>query len=115
MFLLNLKKKGATSFKFLNTVNGKEYATFREAAIQLGLIAEESIWANCLIEAVAIETDIRKIRLLFATICIHCQPINPSASELWEVFKEDLIVDYIKRGHSHEVAISKALRVNFFC
>lgn len=67
-----------------------------------------------MIEAIAVETDIRKIRLLFAIICIQCQPINPSASELWEIFKEDLISDYVKRGDSTEVAISKALRVSNF-
>ena len=107
-----MKLTGATSFEFMKTVNGIVYPTFREAAIQLGLITPESIWEKSLIEAIQVETDIRKIRLLFATICIHCQPINPSASELWEIFRDDLISDYIKRGDSTEVAISKALRVS---
>lgn len=94
-------------------MDGIEFETFREAAIQLGLISEDDIWRKCLSEAVVVETNIRKIRLLFATICIHCQPINPSALDLWEIFKEYMIVDFLKRGDSVEVAISKALRVSF--
>lgn len=92
-------------------MNQTQYPTFRQAAIALGLVSEECIWENCLIEAVQVETNIRKIRLLFATICIHCQPINPSAVELWSIFKKDLIVDFVKRGDSIEVATSKALKV----
>lgn len=63
-------------------------------------------------EAIQVQTNIRKIRLLFATICIHCQPVNPSAKELWNIFRDDLISDFIKQGDPIEVAESKALAVS---
>lgn len=108
---LKKKKKGATSFKYLKTIDGKEYATFREAAVALGLINEESQWQNCIIEAINVETSVRRIRLLFALICINCQPVNPSALELWNIFHDHLISDFVKKGHSLHEAESKAIQV----
>ncbi len=109
-----MKIQGATSFKYLKTINGIEYPNFREAAVALGLISVESIWQKSLIEAIQVETKINKIRQLFAVICIQCQPVNPSPRELWDIFREDLISDYVKRGYPEQVAVSKALGVILF-
>ena len=97
----------------MKLVNGVQHDTFREAAIAHGLIQSEDQWRRCLNEAVTVETNIRRIRILFATICIHCCPSNPNPAELWDEFKSQLIRDFIRNQYTEETAINKALQVNF--
>lgn len=103
--------KGPTSYEALRTVNGVTHESFRLAAIALGLIEAEDQWRNCIKEAVDCETNIRKIRFLFATICIQCSPTNPNPAELWAEFRTHLIRDFVRNHDSEEVATNKALQV----
>ena len=57
MRLLLLNTPGATSFINLRTINGIEFNTYQEAAIERGLLADDKIWCETLAEACLVETD----------------------------------------------------------
>ncbi|XP_021741311.1 uncharacterized protein LOC110707591 [Chenopodium quinoa] len=85
LFLANVW--GPKSFEDLRTVDGNIYATFHEAAIKLGLIAEDDAVDKCMSEAS--ETHMPKaLRRLFATVLIFCNPCNPLA--LWNRFYSNI-------------------------
>jgi hypothetical protein len=76
------------------------------------LIDDESQWRACMLAATRNETNIRKLRMLFATICMQCNPTNPDAATLWTEFRDRLIEDFVRqRRDSVEVAVCKALKV----
>lgn len=103
---------GCKSFQDIRTIDEKVYETFKGAAVALKLVKDENQWQKCLDEAITQETDISKIRFLFATICMHCNPTNPDAAELWANNVNGLILDFIRKGDTQEQAITKALKVN---
>ena len=57
MRLLLLNTPGATSFNNLRTISGIEFNTYKEAAIERGLLADDKIWCETLAEACLVETD----------------------------------------------------------
>jgi hypothetical protein len=88
--MLLLHVRGATSFENLRTVQGVMYETFEEAAKAMHLVDDDQEWARCMDEAVLTELP-KQVRLLFATICANCGPMNPVS--LWERFREDMAED----------------------
>ena len=82
--------------------------------IALKLISDDNQWQRCLEEAIRQETNIKKIRFLFATICMHCNPINPDPFQLWNTNVDSLILDYVRKGVARDQAITKALKVLYF-
>lgn len=50
--LLLITVSRATSFKFLLTVDGVQFATFKEAAVSRNLLADDSVWSLAMAEAV---------------------------------------------------------------
>ncbi|CAB5176430.1 unnamed protein product [Rhizophagus irregularis] len=82
--------KGPTSFNDLKTVNGYTCKTFKEACICLSLLQDDNEWDECLLEASAIQSG-RQLRLLFASILLFCQPVNPEI--LWNKHKLALCED----------------------
>jgi len=92
--LLLLNVRGATSFDYLKTVNNIVYKTFKEAAIQRNLLADDKEWENALEEAGSFRMP-QQLRELFAFICIFGTPKNPRF--LWDKFRSLLIEDYLKK------------------
>ena len=48
--------KGARSFEELRSVDGTEYATFKEACLARGLLEDDQEWRLCLQEASGMKT-----------------------------------------------------------
>ena len=93
MRILLLNTPGATSFEMLRTADGICYDSYQKAAIERGLLADDKIWSETMLEACSIILDANKIRSLFAMILAMANPSNPG--ELWEKFKIDLAHDFI--------------------
>ncbi|XP_026419608.1 uncharacterized protein LOC113315558 [Papaver somniferum] len=81
--LLLVVVAGANSFEKLRTVKGELHYTFKKACIALGLLADDSEWLECLIEAVDIQTG-SELRNLFKIILSDCNPTEPEI--LWAEF-----------------------------
>ncbi|XP_022019988.1 ATP-dependent DNA helicase PIF1-like [Helianthus annuus] len=88
--LLLSNVKGPTSFEDLCTVNGVTYATFRKAALEIGLIENDDSLSQCLTEASLFQFP-NALRRLFATIMIFCEPgdIRKLWNEHFNAMSED--------------------------
>lgn len=64
--LMILYIRGAASYKDLRTVDGTEYATFKEAAMALGVLDDDMEVERCLKEASQISTSARRVRWMLA-------------------------------------------------
>lgn len=82
--LLLLHVKGAASFEDLKAVGNEAFESFDEACLARGLVLDDSEWQRCLEEAAITRTG-KQLRRLFATILVHCDPLDAGA--LWEAFK----------------------------
>nr|XP_027082661.1 uncharacterized protein LOC113704998 [Coffea arabica] len=83
--------RAPTSFDDLLTVNGCKLASFRAAALELGLLDSDSYIEATLEEAAGFQMP-SSLRFLFATLLLHCAPANPSL--LWEKFEVELSRDF---------------------
>jgi hypothetical protein len=81
--LLLLNIRGATSFEDLKTIDNRTYETFKEAAIQRNLLADDKEWEEAMEEAVSFKMP-TQLRQLFAYICIFGMPKDPR--NLWDKF-----------------------------
>lgn len=91
--LLLLHVRGAKSFEDIRTVDGVVCSTYKEAAIKLHLLADDEEWKNALDEAAIFKMPYQ-LRMLFAYICVFCNPQN--ARELWNKFKDHLVEDLVR-------------------
>ncbi|XP_035838840.1 uncharacterized protein LOC110906363 [Helianthus annuus] len=89
--LLLSNVRGPTSFEHLCTVNGQRCATFRKAALELGLIEDDEYLSQCLEEASTFQFP-NALRRLFATIMIFCQPGD--IRKLWNDHFDSLSEDH---------------------
>ncbi len=62
--MLLTKVRGATSYENIKMIEGVQYKTFKDAAIALGLYADDTEWHNCLIEAGKVITNIQNILVM---------------------------------------------------
>ena len=92
--LLLLHISGATSFQDLKSVNGVVHTTFKEAAMQCGLMNNDDTWENTLDEAILCSMP-KQLRELFAYICVFAVPAN--AHDLYQKIKLNLCEDYVRR------------------
>jgi hypothetical protein len=91
-------------------VNEHLHPDFTSAAIAMNLVDNDNQWYACIEEALQIEMS-RNVRFLFANICIHCHPVSPSASEIWDRFNVRMSDDFIRlNGDTEEIAIQKSLQ-----
>ena len=95
-----------TNFKDCRTINEIVYPTFKEAARQLGLVDDDKECDACLSEAITFKNSF-KLRHLFASIIVYCQPAN--LKELWDKYVDNLIEDYIYHSDTKELAITKTI------
>ena len=105
--LLLLNVKGAQSYDALKTVSGHVCETFKDAAVRLHLLADDSEWENCLEEAKSFQMP-RQLRQLFAYICVFCGPSDPVY--LWENHKAHLIEDFIHQKYDEATSVNLAMR-----
>ena len=80
-------------------------ATFCEACKLRHLLEDHTEWDNVLSEASNFQMP-KELRVLYATICSHCEPENPM--QLWMNYKAHLIEDYMRTSSADE-AERKAL------
>ncbi|XP_075588849.1 uncharacterized protein LOC142597684 [Dermatophagoides farinae] len=104
--LLLQNVKGPKSFEDLRTVNGQVCATFKEAAILRGLVANDSEWIECLTEASVYNLP-KQMRQLYAQICIYNNPADPK--DLFENFKEFMIGDFLYQDEDRNVTRAENL------
>ncbi|XP_077128631.1 uncharacterized protein LOC143784336 isoform X1 [Ranitomeya variabilis] len=95
--LLLLHVKGATSFDSIKTVHGVTHETFKDAALALGLLFDDSLWRNTLLDASILNMP-AQLHDMFAYICIFGPPAKPR--DLWDEFKEHFVEDYCHAYHS---------------
>ena len=84
--MLLCKVRGASSYESLRTVEGTVFNTFKDACRELGLLADDKEWKDCLQEA-AMHLGPRHLRQLFVTILFNNQPNNPY--KLWNMKLDD--------------------------
>ena len=89
--------KGATSYADLCTAHRHDSSTpnqtcasFQEACIAEGLVADDSEWRAAMLEGVGLKCG-ASLRSLFVEILMNCEPQKPD--ELWEEFKDELASD----------------------
>ncbi|CAH2017789.1 unnamed protein product [Acanthoscelides obtectus] len=101
-----LHKTGCRSFEDISTVHGRTYETFRDAAIAMNLLTDDSIWFTMLQEVIHVQLP-RALRRMFSQMLLFCEIENPLA--LWEQFKYHLSEDYIRRLNDNDLAYNYAL------
>ncbi|XP_027171551.1 uncharacterized protein LOC113771129 [Coffea eugenioides] len=94
--LLLTHVRAPTSFDNLLNVDGKKMNCFRDAALGLGLLQSDTYIQETLEEAVLFQMP-SSLRLLFATILVHCSPADHAF--LWNKFQLDLSADYHRSQH----------------
>ena len=93
--ILLLHIRGATSYEHLKTVSGVICDTFREACLELGLLADDVEWHNTMMDAVRYQLP-GQLRQMFGVILVYCDPSNPVT--LWDTFKAHMMEDFLHRG-----------------
>ena len=96
----------ARSFLDLRTIDGNVFPSFHEAAVDVGLFANENEGHYAILEAIAYYYTPAQLRFLFARVVLEGYPAAP----LWTQFHLNLAQDFIQRNHSHERGINQALQ-----
>jgi hypothetical protein len=92
--LLLTAVRGPESFGDLRTFDGVTYDTFKQACFARGLLESDAEYYKVMDEAVSFQSP-RQLRMLFATILLFCNPVNPR--DLYMAYKDDLCEDYKHR------------------
>src|SRR6202453_2341635 len=90
--------KGAKSWDDLKTVDGILHPTYKAACLTLSLLEDDGEWNVCLQEAGQMQTG-GQLRLLIATILLHCLPAEPAV--LWNNHKVKICDDLRARLINH--------------
>ena len=103
--------KGPTSHNFLKTVEGREFHSFWEACIELGLLEDDKQWESTMAEA-SVSCSPKCLRDLFSIILKTCEINNPVS--LWEKFKENLSEDIKHQAQLRNPSIEITFNDNIF-
>ena len=68
--MLLMKIKGPKSFEDLRTINGTNHATYREACIAMGLLADDSFQIKVMEELFLNQTNVSMIRKAFVLLIL---------------------------------------------
>lgn len=90
--------RGPTSFADIRTVDGVEYATYKEAAVARGLCESDAEWDRVLNEAQFFKHP-AAIRDLFVTLIAFNNPLD--IPTLWLRYRDSLSEDFL---HQRRVA-----------
>lgn len=93
MLLLNVP--GATSFKYLRTVDGTLHPTFQSAALALDLLEDDDEWDKCMVEASEFRLP-RELRRLFVVLLLSCNIADPEG--LWSKHRMNMTEDFLHRA-----------------
>ncbi|XP_056685581.1 uncharacterized protein [Spinacia oleracea] len=98
---------GSTTFGEIRTVNGIEYATFKEACNAMGLLEGDTEWHEAL-QAASSWAHAPQLRELFVTILIFCEVSNPSDLwyKNWELLSDDVLYRQRKRFNSPNIMLT---------
>lgn len=77
---------GPKSFEDLRTIDGINFATYRETCLHLGLLENDHHWNLALAEA-TLSNSPSTIRTLFSIILTTCNPSNPKGIKLSSLIK----------------------------
>lgn len=99
--------RGPTCFEDLYTTNGVLHSTFRQAALERGLIEKDNSLSPCLSEASVFQFP-NALRRLFATILIFCEPGD--VRKLWDEHHDSLSEDYRRHYESVELVQNIVLK-----
>lgn len=86
---------GAASWEALRTYQGVTYPTFKEAALQRGLLQDDRAWDSLLSEASNHQVP-AQLRQLFANLLLFNQPSKPEV--LWRNHRQALCEDLLHRA-----------------
>ena len=87
-------RTGATSFTDLKTLNGKEYDTYKEICLEMGLLEDDGEWKTSM-EEVSQHAMPHQIRATFAVILQYCQPTKPRV--LFDSFLHSRSEDFVNK------------------
>ena len=91
--VLLLHVPGATSSASLRTYNGQVYETIREACLARGLLENDNVWNDTLLEVVSVGTPYQ-VRQTFAFILTHGEINDPLT--LWQNHRDNMIEDFCR-------------------
>lgn len=86
---LLLCRSGITSFEDLKTVGDHQHDTFVDAAIALGLLESDDLYAQAMRDACAEKSNFRQLQHYFAMLLFHCVPSNAQA--LFDEFLDEMM------------------------
>jgi hypothetical protein len=90
-----LQHRPASSFVDVRTIDGIEYNTFQEAAIRLGLFADDHEAEYALTEAIQTLKTPHQLRVLFVHLLVNECILTPI--EFWNTFQYHLCLDFTLR------------------
>ncbi|KAG3008561.1 hypothetical protein PC116_g21389 [Phytophthora cactorum] len=91
--LLLCYRRGPISYDDLKTVEGETNATFKGAALAMGLLDSDEDNHRCLTEAAHSQMP-TQLRHLFAVLLVYCDPASPD--ELWNAHLPALREDFLR-------------------
>ena len=103
-----LRHRSILSFEDARSVNGEMYNTFQEAAVLLGIFANEDEAEYALREGIDYLRTPRQLRILFVHLLIN--DCIPTPLRLWQRFHLQLSRDYIlQHNNTEQIGINCAL------
>ncbi|GBO20143.1 hypothetical protein AVEN_35896-1 [Araneus ventricosus] len=93
--MLLLYVPGATSLKFLRTVDNVIYDTFKQAAFHRHLLNSDEEFDHCLHDASSYQMP-KQLRQTFAFILCFCNPTNVIG--LWNKYSISMCLDYLRNN-----------------
>ncbi|XP_076066096.1 uncharacterized protein LOC143039740 [Oratosquilla oratoria] len=92
--------RGPKSFSDIRTVEGVEYATYREAVKAMGLMKDKDLWEKTLMEIVNHTNNGKDLRSTYATMLVFCD--LEDQSEVWLDIRDYFARDFLyKSGKTH--------------
>ena len=103
-----LQSRPALSFINTRTVNGVIHQTFQEAAIALGLFADQNEAQYAIDEALATLATPRQLRLLFIHLLVN--DCVPTPIDIWTKYQQHMVCDFtLQLGFNTDLALNRAL------
>ena len=95
-----LYQRGATSFAHLRTVNGVECATFKAAAIALGVLEDDAEHHVAMQQTAAI-APAPALRAFFVALLTNAEVVDPLW--LWQEHKHSIIDDFLYQARQARI------------